>query len=323
VNTDEITVILPVFGRPGLLGEAIESVLSQESTSWRLLIADDGSDATTRDFISKMLAERGDSRVKWIRRAKNLGLFDNLNKAIVEAETEWLLLLCSDDTLIPSALRRCGEMRELWPESRLFLSSFISVNSDGSERASDSASHHDRISKHSCQVVPEKMVPALLKLGAVNGNLTGMFFSRGLWAAAGEFRRDWRHAADWEWLVRAASLEAIVLNREPIARVRTHDDQLSNKNRKSGHETIEVAEVVKVLLAHPLLAKEKERSRWAAHIMQFQMWNLLKRLSETPLAQNIEALRAVHKSAGLRQTVRALVQWLPTRWRKLMLRREQ
>ena len=53
-------------------------------------------------------------------------------------------------------------------------------------------------------VAPNQMVPELLRLGSLNGNLTGMAFSKEHWRKLDLFREDWRHAADWEWMIRAS-----------------------------------------------------------------------------------------------------------------------
>ena len=317
MNGAGITIVLPVYGRSELLEAAQSSVLTQTISNWQLLIADDGSDALTKRFLERWLTEHADERISWVRRPQNLGLFANLNQAIEEAKTEWVLLLCSDDLLLPSALREIETLRQRWPEAGLILSTFDSINADGSARPADSAWHHDQISEVTAQIQPEQMLPALLQLGSVNGNLTGMAFSRSLWESAGRFHEDWRHAADWEWLCRAASQRPLVLNRKPIAQVRTHASQLSNSNRRSGHELQEVAEVVQMLVTHPLLANDPRRHRWAAHVMQFQLWNLLKGITSRPPAESLHFLQHIRQAIGLRQTAQELIRWLPTRWRRL------
>ena len=314
----EITIILPVYGRSELLGPAMESVLQLQDPGWQLLIADDGSDADTQAFIKSWIdSQNHDTRVRWVRRPQNLGLFGNLNRAIEESQSEWVLLLCSDDLLLPHALGQLNEMRERWPDAGLILSTYESINEDGSPRPADSAWHHDQVSQETSLVAPERFVPALLQLGSLNGNLSGMAFSRSHWRAAGPFREDWRHAADWEWLLRASENEPLVLNRVPIAQVRTHERQLSNSNRRSGHELQEVASVVQQLREHPLLSDEPRRHRWAAHVMQFQLWNVLKQFRQTRPKELKQRLKAIHQSAGLRQTAWTLLRWLPTRWRRL------
>ena len=316
MTSDAITILLPVYGRSELLKPALSSVLAQTRSKWQLLIADDGSDAVTQSFLERWMAQHPDPRIRWVRRPQNLGLFANLNEAIEEADTEWVFLLCSDDLLLPSAIQQIEELQEQWHEAGLILSTFVSINADGSERPADSAWHHDQVCRATALVKPEVFVPALLRLGSLNGNLTGMAFSRALWRKAGPFRSDWRHAADWEWLVRAASTGALVMNRLPLAQVRTHASQLSNTNRRSGHELQEVAEVVRALLGHPLLAKEAKRFEWAGQTMQFQLWNLLKDLGRNSAWASLHGLKAIHKSAGLRQSGVAMVRWLPSRWRQ-------
>ena len=165
-------------------------------------------------------------------------------------------------------------------------------------------------------VQPEQMIPALLRLGSLNGNLTGMAFSKEYWRKVGPFREDWRHAADWEWLIRASEAKPALLNRSPIASVRTHEQQLSVRNRQSGHECQEVAAVVSNLLKHPTLEDEPRKNTWASDVMQFQLWNLIKAASQGDWSQLPDGLMAIHRSAGLRQTSWSLLCWMPTRWKR-------
>ena len=308
-----ITIVLPVYGRPELLPEALNSVVSQSNPSWKLLIADDGSDEATKTLLRQWIKNQNDSRIRWIRRPENLGLFANLNRSMKEIDSKWTLLLCSDDKLHPEAIETLLSRCKQWPNTGLVLSSFDSINHDGSPRRPENAHHHDRVSTKTALIHPEKFVPALLQLGSLNGNLTGMAFSRKCWLAAGPFREDWRHAADWEWLLRAAELGPILLNREPIASVRTHENQLSNSNRRSGHELLEVAQVVQLLREHPFLEGESKRGKWAAHIMQFQLWNILKSMFYGHEQDTRPLLKAIHKSAGIVPTSISLISFLRKR----------
>lgn len=310
------TVILPVYGHSKWLDEALESVLQQEEKDWELVIADDGSDDETKHWLQARLGKLGDQRITWRQRPANLGLFNNLNEAIKEVETEWILLLCSDDKLRANAIKSLRKLKQRWPGAGLILSSFDSINADGSLRPADSSSHHDQLRGDTGLVAPQQMVPGLLSLGSLNGNLTGMAFSKTHWLESGPFRGDWRHAADWEWLIRASEKQPLLLNRSPIATVRTHEQQLSVRNRKSGHECREVALVVKILTEHPLIQDKPEKQRWAGHIMQFQLWNLIKASSQGDSSQLIEGLNAIHRSSGLRQTSWSLLCWLPKRWKR-------
>ena len=314
---EPITILVPVFGRTEMLELALESVLAQTSPAWRLLIADDGSDAATRRWLADWVERHGRSHeVGCLQRPRNLGLFANLNGAIETIATSWVLLLCSDDLLNPTAVETLMKLREFWPLAGLILSTFISIGPAGEARPADSAAHHDRLSLDTALIPADRFVPALLELGSLNGNLTGMAFRLSLWRRVGPFRADWRHAADWEWLIRAAEREPVLLNRTPIARVRTHPAQLSNANRRGGQESMEVAAVVRRLRQHPLLRGEPRRHQWAGHVMQFHLWTLLKQLSRGRTEGLAPILGAIQRSAGLMQTALALVAWFPERWRR-------
>ena len=313
---EKISIVLPVYGRSELLKAALQSVITQDKSEWNLLIADDGSDIETQGFLKEWIESREDTRISWVKRPRNLGLFENLNKAIEEATNEWILLLCSDDILLPSAVGEIQRCIHHWPQSRLILSTFESIDASGQKRPPDSAEHHDKITKVSGLVSPDVFIPALLKLGSVNGNLTGMAFRRDLWRQAGPFRKDWRHAADWEWLIRAGAIRPVAINRTAIAQVRTHTKQLSNENRQSGHEVTEVGEVVRILLSHPLIKDREDRNDWAAHIMQFQLWNVMKSLRSNSAANTMSAIKAIKRSAGMWHTTSSMLRWLPERWNR-------
>ena len=319
MKSQPITIVLPVYGRSELLEPALRSVLVQTSPNWQLLIADDGSDTNTQSFIQSWMKHYADPRMRWVRRPQNLGLFANLNEAIEEVRTEWVLLLCSDDLLLATAVEETKKLRQQWPDTGLILSTFESINADGSSRRSDSAWHHDFICRKTGVVTPEVFLPALLRLGSLNGNLTGMAFSRSLWRQAGPFRSDWRHAADWEWLLRAGEHQSLVLNRTPIAKVRTHKRQLSNSNRRSGHELDEVAIVVKQLRQHRLLANYPQRKRWAAEVMQHQLWNIFKLMLDQGPGPLMSDLRKIHAASGLWSTILAVMRFAPERLRRWVL----
>jgi glycosyltransferase involved in cell wall biosynthesis len=312
----KFTILLPVYGESPWIHEALQSVTEQSIKDWKLVIADDGSDEETQSWLMEKLTELNDSRITWTKRPHNLGLFRNLNQAINETNSDWILLLCSDDRFKINAIDDLVKLHNKWPQAGLILSTFESINADGSKRDDDSAKHHDQLRKNTGLVQPESMVPSLLQLGSLNGNLTGMAFSKELWREAGPFREDWRHAADWEWLVRACELKALLLNRKPIASVRTHESQLSNHNRKSGHELIEIGEIVKSLMNHKLLDKEPKKKEWADHVMQHQLWNLIKIAPAKSLRNSIKDLSTIHETVGLRNAIISMLKYIPARVEK-------
>ena len=309
-----VTVVLPVYGRADLLAEAWQSLKLQSDPEWQLLIADDGSDADTASWINSGPAL--DPRTTWLKRTRNIGLFANLNDALSRIElSAWVLLLCSDDRLLPHAVATIKKLRIQWPEAPWILSTHLSIGSKGEPLANTSAADHCKFASTTRTFRSHEFIPLLLRHGSINGNLTGMAFSVQLWREAGEFRSDWRHAADWEWLIRASEKAPVLLNREPIVQVRTHPAQLSNANQTSGDELLEVAAVQRLLLAHPLLKNEPRRYKWASHRLQFQLWNLFKQAAKGNWHSVLTGLQHIHITVGLLPAFIALLTWLPQRFR--------
>lgn len=311
---DRVNILVPIYGRQELLAECLDSVLNQLDDGWLLTLADDGSDVETKGFIRDWIDRNNVENCIWLKRPENLGLFRNLNEAIECMSNGWIVLLCSDDRLKPNAVMRINELRGKGID--LILSTYDSINGDGSKRPCDSGLHHDGISIESRELQREEFIQSLLRCGSINGNLTGMALTRELWVKTGGFESSWKHAADWDWLRKAGKEGRVYLNRESIAQVRTHEGQLSNANRLSGDEVLEVAQVVKRLLNEPEINKRYERREWAAHIMQFQMWNIIRMAWRQPLDRTCAALSSIHNSAGIRHTGLRLLYWLPKRWRR-------
>lgn len=309
-----VTIVLPVYGRSLLLREALESVYAQDDPSWRLLIADDGSDVQTAELIQK---QKADPRVQVVTRKQNIGLFGNLNAAINEVQTPWLLILCSDDYLEPHAISLAKKLILHVPDVRLILSSYSSIDLHGLLRTDVNGAFYNLFAPSTRLFRSGALLKPLLQYGSINGNITGLLIKKSLFFDAGPWRADWSQSADWEWLIRACTRTNVLVNREPIARVRVHEGQLSVGNRRLQHEIAETLEVLSVLVSHPVLQTFEHRRRWAAHHAQFLLWNLIKASPRVGLKVSFSHLRLIQKHVGLLPTAKAFLSTLP---RRLMIR---
>lgn len=97
-----ISICIPTYNCEKYIGFAIESVISQTYKNLELVIVDDCSTDRTLEIIKKYR----DPRIRLIKNTRNLGVEHNWNKAIAEAQGEFIKLLCHDDILYPSCLRR-------------------------------------------------------------------------------------------------------------------------------------------------------------------------------------------------------------------------
>jgi glycosyltransferase involved in cell wall biosynthesis len=117
-NSPFFTVIVPVYNRADLVGETIESVLSQKYADFELILVDDGS---LDDSVVKMQEYQDkDGRVILHRLEKNLGRCAARNKGLELAKGEWICYLDSDDTYYSNHLQLLHELIQGNPKHLAF-----------------------------------------------------------------------------------------------------------------------------------------------------------------------------------------------------------
>lgn len=117
-----VDIILTSFNRPDSLGRALQSVLNQSDSDWKLWVLDDGSDFD----IIRLLMEtfRGDDRVQ-IRqfdpspdeRKNQVRYAIIINAGLTESTSENICYLCDDDYLYPgwiAAINRSFSENQDW-----------------------------------------------------------------------------------------------------------------------------------------------------------------------------------------------------------------
>lgn len=88
-----VSIIMPSWNTARWIGESIESVISQTYKNWELIIVDDCSTDNTDEIV----AYYKDPRIKYLKNGKNSGAALTRNRAISEAQGEWIAFLDSDD----------------------------------------------------------------------------------------------------------------------------------------------------------------------------------------------------------------------------------
>jgi hypothetical protein len=306
-----VTVVIPVYNQKfAYLDEAVNSVLSQSRADWRLVLADNHSEDA---LWAKQKSHFIDPRITLLRHERNLGVFGNLNAVLPTIRTSHVLFLCSDDRLKIDAIDRLLRTLLEVPEADLVLPSFDGIDESGALLSSGHDAHRRAMIDKTRALGGLEALELLLRFGSFNGNLTGTFFPTSFFAETGPFRSDWRHAADWDWLCRAATAGTIVLSLDKVAEVRSHKDQLSNANVLSGHQVREVSEVLRTLLARPELALHPRAQSWARHHMQYFLWNALRAMARGDLARARQIAFEMRRTTGVLPVLAAFIGWIPRR----------
>lgn len=98
-----VSIIMPSWNTSKFIAESIQCVLDQTYTNWELLIVDDCSTDNSDDVVKPFLK---DNRIKYFKNEKNSGAALSRNRAMREAQGEWIAFLDSDDLWTPEKLER-------------------------------------------------------------------------------------------------------------------------------------------------------------------------------------------------------------------------
>jgi glycosyltransferase involved in cell wall biosynthesis len=112
-----VDVVIPNYNYSRYLRECVLSVLSQDVDKLRILIIDNASTDDSQK-VALDLAEM-DPRVELLLREKNHGPHASFNDGIDWAQSDYFLILCSDDFLAPGALENAVDLMENHPEVNL------------------------------------------------------------------------------------------------------------------------------------------------------------------------------------------------------------
>lgn len=98
----KISVCIPTYGRAEVLPKVIGSVLAQTFKDFEIFISDDASPDNTEEIVK----EFSDTRIRYHRNKKNLGVRDNWNFTVKNANGEYVFKLDDDDYIHPCFLEK-------------------------------------------------------------------------------------------------------------------------------------------------------------------------------------------------------------------------
>ena len=198
------------------VGRAIESALDQDYPADRMqiIVVDDGSTDNTAEIV-RDLAERHPGQIKFVQQS-NGGYIAATNRAIAEADGEFLALLDADDVWLPYKVRRQVDLLMARPAVGMVFSDMVVV--DGAEapiRPSLIGALGDLPRRAFARVLHQNV--------ATQSSIMIRSSLRELFAPI----PDGIPYADWWLTLRAAQVSEIDYVREPLALYREHGANLT------------------------------------------------------------------------------------------------
>jgi glycosyltransferase involved in cell wall biosynthesis len=113
-----LDIMMPFWGRPDHLREAVLSVVAQTDPDWRLVVVDDVyPDPEPGRWVQSLAA--ADARIRYRRNAVNLGVGGNFRECVRLIEAERAVLMGCDDRLHPGYVARVRALLVEHPSAAL------------------------------------------------------------------------------------------------------------------------------------------------------------------------------------------------------------
>ncbi len=114
-----ISIIIPLYNKAPIIRETIDSVLSQKTQDYELIVVDDGSTDNGLDIVRGIKSEK----IK-IFQKENGGVASARNYGVNKAIGDWVLFLDADDILLPNALNHIIKSIKNQPYIDIFTFNF-------------------------------------------------------------------------------------------------------------------------------------------------------------------------------------------------------
>jgi glycosyltransferase involved in cell wall biosynthesis len=129
------SIVTPVFNRQDVILRSLQSVWTQGFADYEHVVVDDGSSDGTAREVQRVLREH--PNIKLIELGENFGVNHARNRGIEQSSGEFIIILDSDDYLLPDALQQISAVVRARPEFSYYL--FVP-----SDRAQDLLKKHGR-----------------------------------------------------------------------------------------------------------------------------------------------------------------------------------
>lgn len=289
-----IDILIPTYeADPVHLRAAIESVMRQSETRWRLLVNDDHSGCNVRSVVEDFMK---DSRVFFLKNNRRYGIGGNWNKSLEKANADYVQFLFQDDVWEPAYLEKMLAALEAHPEAGLATADHTydcSESIANAYRYQEVRTIRNEILKNGLQSGQDLLHTWIKR--QLHPNLIGepsfVMLRHSLIREVGFFAEDLPQFLDVEYWLRCLEKSDVVYVKEDLGSFRVHPKGASAQNEESGAGIYDrLLCFDKLILTLPWFGKTmriaKKARKDALVVMIRKFFERRKNKQKTPLGGN-------------------------------------
>lgn len=162
-----IDIMMPFYGDPVLLRDAVRSVVCQASDGWHLTVIDDHyPDPEPGRWVESL----ADPNVSYVRNPQNLGVTGNFQRSIELATADHVVIMGCDDIMRADYVAKMRALIDRYPDASYFQPGVAVIGADGRERMPLADRLKARLRPHT--TAPTVLSGEPLAAGLLRGNWT-------------------------------------------------------------------------------------------------------------------------------------------------------
>jgi GT2 family glycosyltransferase len=110
-----LDIVMPYYGDVALMQAAVNSVIAQTDDRWRLTVVDDGTAPGVPEWFDSL----NHPNIRYERNQRNLGVTGNFQKCLNLAEYEFMVMIGSDDLLLPNYVNVVHDLIDRFPQATI------------------------------------------------------------------------------------------------------------------------------------------------------------------------------------------------------------
>ena len=198
-----VSVVIPAYNGAAFIGDALESVFSQQTLPREIVVVDDASTDGTADAVDRV-GRLAPVAVRVVRLRENSGgPVRPLNVGIKQAAGPLVVLLEQDDRMAPAKITALGELLARFPGAGFAFGQYKYISSNGEIRPHESGLY-DPFPAQGGLVPAANAFSVLMGDAFPFGGAGGIALSKEAWARLGGLNEAYPVTWDYDLAVRTA-----------------------------------------------------------------------------------------------------------------------
>lgn len=219
IENAKYTIAITVYKRAAFLKQCLESAIHQDTTiPYEIIVVDD--DPIRNNEVQTLMNDYSNvPNLSYYKKTKNEGLMDNMNRSIMLARTDWVLLIHDDDWLCEDYIQKLDNYHCMYPDYTILVPSHTTFYFD--KFIETKSSFRERM----CKMKGCWRIRPLDFIDGTCATPTGVLYHKDSFIQSGGYAKQYGMAADYVFFAKYSSENKILRINEKLFNYRFAENE--------------------------------------------------------------------------------------------------